>query len=92
MTLTSINLVQGKLRRRHDVAIKMLDVSADRERQRFIREICLLRECRDPNIVRFWGAQILQESMLLVMEYCHGGDLYHAMLRDYAGDCRWHRR
>jgi len=84
--------MQGKLRRSHSVAIKMVEASTDRDKQRFIREICLLRECRDPNIVRFWGAQILQESMLLVMEYCHGGDLYHAMLQDYKEEYRWHER
>lgn len=74
------------------MAIKMVEVSTNRDRQRFIREICTLRECRDPNIVRFWGAQILEESMLLVMEYCHGGDLYRAMLQDYTGNHRWHKR
>ena len=74
------------------MAIKMVEVSTDRDRQRFIREICLLRECRGPNIVRFGGAQILQDSMLLVMEYCHGGDLYYAMLKEYTGAYRWHNR
>ncbi|KAL6772225.1 hypothetical protein ACKKBG_A29430 [Auxenochlorella protothecoides x Auxenochlorella symbiontica] len=58
-----------------------------RRRDEFIREVTLLRSCRDHNIVQFIGACIQGEEAMLVTEFMEFGDLWRAAtLRSPRGD------
>ena len=67
------------------------------DRAAFSREVAILRACRHPNIVAFAGvSQAADGRLLLVTEYCAGGDLWRALARPAAADLfawpRWGRR
>ena len=75
------------------VAVKKLQISGERQltvaERDFIREIALLRACRDANIVQFQGAYLSPEETLLITEYMEGGNL---ALNIAAGRVTWWRR
>lgn len=54
-----------------DVAVKLIERSADGAREReFAREVEMMRVCSlDPNIVPFYGVVLTQRHMGLVAEY-----------------------
>lgn len=70
------------------VAVKVLTgMENSRRRDEFIREVTLLRSCRDHNIVQFIGACIQGEEAMLVTEFMEFGDLWRAAtLRSPRGD------
>ena len=45
-----------------------------------------LQECRNNNIVQFYGACLREECMMIVTEYMKGGDLYNALHGRSNGD------
>ena len=49
----------------------------EREKQMLVSEVNLLREFRNPCIVRYYDRIIERENttIFIVMEYCEGGDL-----------------
>lgn len=47
--------------------------------QAIIKEITLLREARNNNIVQFYGACLREDCMMIVTEFMKGGDLYNAL-------------
>lgn len=65
------------------VALKILgsrDAQPDPEVQvRATRELELLRDCRNPNIVQFLGASILGADIAIVTELMPLGDLHTAL-------------
>ena len=65
------------------VAVKVLgsrDAEPDPEVQaRATRELELLRDCRNPNIVQFLGASILNRDIAIVTELMPLGDLHTAL-------------
>ncbi|PRW39362.1 serine threonine- kinase [Chlorella sorokiniana] len=74
------------------VAVKVLAAVGDRyqsQEEAFVREIALLRACRDPNVVAFLGACIQTDRTMLVTEYCDGGNLTRNLM---AGRVTWYRR
>ena len=78
------------------VAVKVLGgMEAGRRRDEFIREVTLLRSCRDRNIVQFIGACIRDSEAMLVTEFMDLGDLWRAAtLRNTRGEriFGWHGR
>eukprot|EP00884_Botryococcus_braunii_P023396 jgi/Botrbrau1/9740/Bobra.0388s0029.1 len=57
----------------HDVAIKIPICKSSKEA--LIKEVALLKGCRNSNIVQFQGACYVHGSVWLVMEYMPGGNL-----------------
>lgn len=72
----------------HPVAVKVIGgMEAGRRRDEFIREVTLLRSCRDRNIVQFIGACIRDDEAMLVTEFMDLGDLWRAAtLRNPRGE------
>eukprot|EP01059_Diplonema_ambulator_P004519 TRINITY_DN14236_c0_g1_i2.p1 TRINITY_DN14236_c0_g1~~TRINITY_DN14236_c0_g1_i2.p1 ORF type:complete len:316 (+),score=79.58 TRINITY_DN14236_c0_g1_i2:785-1732(+) len=64
-----------------DIAVKVLHRTYNaRHQSRFLMEIAILRRFRHQNIVTYYGYSTCPDNTLcLVMEYCHGGSLYHAL-------------
>lgn len=56
------------------------------------REVAILQDLRDSNIVQFLGACLTVEKPLLVTEFMQGGDLYDAINRDRNGVLLWYKR
>ena len=75
-----------------DVAIKVIDRPSPQDRQRFEREVMLLKACRHPNVIQFLGASLLANQTLLVMEFMYGGDLFCQLRQDSFGTFRWNKR
>ncbi|KAI7838603.1 hypothetical protein COHA_007611 [Chlorella ohadii] len=75
------------------VAVKVLaavgEARYQSQEEAFVREIALLRACRDPNVVAFLGACIQSDRTMLVTEYCDGGNLTRNLM---AGRVTWYRR
>lgn len=80
-----------------DVAIKVLNkancTAFAQQAGQLQREIALLRELRDRNIVQFYGACIQQDAVMLVTEYLPGGDLFH-LFKDAkrSAEYKWYRK
>eukprot|EP00884_Botryococcus_braunii_P010360 jgi/Botrbrau1/19325/Bobra.0073s0056.1 len=65
-----------------EVAVKVFhDVHSIVEEADILREVAILKGCRDRNIVQFYGAcrDPASGRILLVTEYMEAGDLYHAL-------------
>eukprot|EP01124_Arcella_intermedia_P031925 TRINITY_DN7339_c0_g1_i2.p1 TRINITY_DN7339_c0_g1~~TRINITY_DN7339_c0_g1_i2.p1 ORF type:complete len:648 (+),score=125.67 TRINITY_DN7339_c0_g1_i2:29-1972(+) len=62
-----------------EVAIKKLTSDTPKESlEDFKKEVTMLQSISHPNIVKLFGV-CLEPSMMLVMEYCSRGTLYHVM-------------
>ncbi|CBH13635.1 protein kinase, putative [Trypanosoma brucei gambiense DAL972] len=75
-----------KARNRHTqeiTAIKLV-LLVDKDERDFVqREISILKRCRHPNIVHYYGAHKSLSKLWIVMEYCEGGsiDMVYKVLR-----------
>lgn len=58
----------GLLNGVRDVAVKVVTSENPEQQMRFIREIAILKSCRDPNIVQFLGASVLRQQTFMVMQ------------------------
>ncbi len=57
-----------------DVAVKVLAASATQgPRDALVKEVQLLKDLRDRNVVQFYGAAIREGQVMLVTEYMPGG-------------------
>eukprot|EP00884_Botryococcus_braunii_P023403 jgi/Botrbrau1/9747/Bobra.0388s0034.1 len=63
----------------HDVAVKVSNSNFSREA--LIKEVEVLRNCRNSNVVQFQGACLVGHNVWLVMEYMPGGDLRSFLAR-----------
>eukprot|EP00884_Botryococcus_braunii_P015128 jgi/Botrbrau1/23616/Bobra.55_2s0011.1 len=63
----------------HEVALKISRPGLSREL--IIREMSLLKSCKNSNIVQFLGVCHRRDSLWLVMEYMPGGDLHSFLKR-----------
>ncbi|KAK9786895.1 hypothetical protein WJX73_008911 [Symbiochloris irregularis] len=74
------------------VAVKVLKGEQDaRLTDAFIKEIDILRRARHPHVVQYLGAVVQGNRMLLVCEYCEGGDLWTA-LSQHDSQFQWYKR
>ncbi|KAK9812044.1 hypothetical protein WJX73_000926 [Symbiochloris irregularis] len=79
------------------VAVKISEKGTDRRQdEAFWQEVEIIANCRDRNILQFYGAAVHGPEVLLVTEYCERGDLYHAIGAQTGehidGELCWHRR
>eukprot|EP00884_Botryococcus_braunii_P015138 jgi/Botrbrau1/23625/Bobra.55_2s0016.1 len=63
----------------HEVALKISRPGLSREL--IMREMSLLKSCKNSNIVQFLGVCHRRDSLWLVMEYMPGGDLHSFLKR-----------
>jgi len=70
----AVFIVQHKRTQKHFACKVLLKVDHDAETLR--REIGTLRRLDHPNIVRLFEVNEDQETVFILMELCHGGDLY----------------
>lgn len=47
-----------------------------------LRELAMLKSCKHDNLVKYIGAYDVNNSLYIVMEYCHGGDLSSLLTSD----------
>lgn len=46
------------------------------------QEILMMKDCRHPNIIAYYGSYLRRDKLWICMEYCGGGslqDIYHSM-------------
>ncbi|KAK5576892.1 hypothetical protein RB653_001829 [Dictyostelium firmibasis] len=66
----AVHIANGKV-----VAIKIISLD-DQEAIKDVRkEISILAECNDPNIVQYFGSYFKDHQLWIVMEYCGGGSV-----------------
>lgn len=45
------------------------------------QEILMMKDCRHPNIIAYYGSYLRRDKLWICMEYCGGGslqDIYHS--------------
>lgn len=50
------------------------------------QEILMMKDCRHPNIIAYYGSYLRRDKLWICMEYCGGGslqDIYHSMSNNY---------
>ena len=62
------------------VVIKMINVTAEDEKEQFIREVNIMSRLRNANIVQFYGACLEPSRCCIVMDYLQRGSLYDLLL------------
>ena len=55
------------------MAIKVVPISSDIESLR--KEIAILKQCKCPHIVRYFGSYMKGDDLWLVLEYCNAGSV-----------------
>nr|XP_006815628.1 PREDICTED: mitogen-activated protein kinase kinase kinase kinase 5 [Saccoglossus kowalevskii] len=61
-------------------AIKVIKIEPGDDFSIIQQEILMMRECKHPNIVAYFGSYLRREKLWIAMEYCGGGslqDIYH---------------
>ena len=56
------------------------------------REVFILEDLKDTNIVQFMGACFEEGSAMLVTEFMAGGNLFDAIGNDRSGKLGWYQR
>lgn len=74
------------------VAVKVLREDSGKQIENFKREIEMLRNLRDNNIVLFLGACKKDGQLMLVTEYMPQGDLWNALNQSNAPKFQWYQR
>ncbi|KAK9832694.1 hypothetical protein WJX81_001038 [Elliptochloris bilobata] len=74
------------------VAVKMLLKTTEKQLEAFRREVFILEDLKDANIVQFLGACFEEGSTMLVTEFMAGGTLYEAIGKDRSGKLGWYNR
>jgi serine/threonine protein kinase len=63
------------------IALKEVEMEGDAEdREALKAEIEILRQCRHPNIVNYYGCYFREHEMLIMMDYCSVGSVRDGML------------
>lgn len=50
------------------------------------QEILMMKDCRHPNIIAYYGSYLRRDKLWICMEYCGGGslqDIYHSTYNIY---------
>ena len=66
------------------VAIKILEKSKIKEKEdleRIIREMAILKNFNHPNVIQTYEIHETEESYLIIMEYCEGGELFNYIVK-----------
>ncbi|KAK9818084.1 hypothetical protein WJX72_006882 [[Myrmecia] bisecta] len=76
----------------HEVAVKVFTgIAGQREQDILMKEIAILRSCRNKNVVTFYGVCFRATDVWMVMEYMEGGNLYQALAQK-GRECLWYQR
>ena len=74
------------------VAVKVLREESGKQIENFQREIDLLRELRDNNIVMFLGVCLKDKQLMLVTEFMPNGDLWNSIQNSATSKFLWYQR
>lgn len=61
-------------------AVKVIKIEPGDDFSIIQQEILVMKDCKHPNIVRYFGSYLRREKLWIAMEYCGGGslqDIYH---------------
>ncbi|CAG9761684.1 unnamed protein product [Ceutorhynchus assimilis] len=64
-------------------AIKVIKLEAGDDFGIIEQEILMMKDCRHPNIIAYYGSYLRRDKLWICMEYCGGGslqDIYHKCL------------
>lgn len=56
-------------------AIKVIKLEQGDDIQIIQQEIIMMRDCRHPNIIAYYGSYLRRDKLWICMEYCGGGSL-----------------
>lgn len=56
-------------------AIKVIKLEQGDDIQIIQQEIIMMRDCRHPNIIAYFGSYLRRDKLWICMEYCGGGSL-----------------
>lgn len=56
-------------------AIKVIKLEQGDDIQIIQQEIIMMRDCRHPNIIAYFGSYLRKDKLWICMEYCGGGSL-----------------
>lgn len=56
-------------------AIKVIKIEPGDDIQVIQQEIIMMRDCRHPNIIAYFGSYLRRDKLWICMEYCGGGSL-----------------
>ena len=74
----------------HEVAVKVFEgYVGQREQDLLLKEITILRSCRNKNIVQFFGVAFHQDDIWMIMELMEG-NLFRHLARGH--HCTWYFR
>ena len=54
------------------------------------QEILMMKDCRHPNIIAYYGSYLRRDKLWICMEYCGGGslqDIYHSKCTHFVLSC-----
>lgn len=67
---------QAKRLQSNDLAaIKVIKLEPGDDIQIIQQEIIMMRDCRHPNIIAYYGSYLRRDKLWICMEYCGGGSL-----------------
>ncbi|XP_058838861.1 mitogen-activated protein kinase kinase kinase kinase 3 isoform X1 [Topomyia yanbarensis] len=64
-----------KLQSNELAAIKVIKIEQGDDIQIIQQEIVMMRDCRHPNIISYYGSYLRHDKLWICMEYCGGGSL-----------------
>ncbi|KAL6439746.1 hypothetical protein ACFW04_004058 [Cataglyphis niger] len=67
-------------------AIKVIKLEPGDDFAIIQQEILMMKDCRHPNIIAYYGSYLRRDKLWICMEYCGGGslqDIYHSMYNIY---------
>ncbi|GAB0097187.1 mitogen-activated protein kinase kinase kinase kinase 5 [Sergentomyia squamirostris] len=70
------DVYKAKRLQSHDLAaIKVIKLEPGDDIQIIQQEIIMMRDCRHPNIIAYYGSYLRRDKLWICMEYCGGGSL-----------------
>lgn len=89
-TLICMQVYRGVLTEVHEVAVKVFEgYVGQQEQELLLKEITILRSCRNKNIVQFFGVAFQEEDIWMIMELMEG-NLFRHLARGH--HCTWYFR
>lgn len=85
-----LQVYKGVLQDVHEIAVKVFEgYRGQREQDLLLKEISILRSCRNNNIVQFFGVTFRDSDIWMVMELMDG-NLFRHLARGH--HCTWYFR